>query len=113
MNLVEMFDSYATEKGFGPRIIHFEGTGFATYHISPGECYIEDIYIVPEKRKSRLATELANQVVTEAKKHGCQILTGSVSKEANGQDISRAALIGYGFKKLNEDDTMEWYAKEI
>jgi len=108
-----MFDSYTREKGFGPRIVHFEHIGFATYHLSPGECYIEDIYILPAKRKSGAGSRIADEIVKIAKMARCPMLTGSVSKDANGQEISRAALLGYGFKKINEDDTMEWYAKEI
>jgi len=111
--LVKMFQDYAIEKGFGPRIFFSENIGFATYHINKNECYIEDIYIIPEKRRYHAATMLAENIVRIAKENDCNILAGSVVPSANGSDISRKALVSYGFKLFEASEDFEKYIKEI
>ncbi len=110
--LVKMFEDYATERGFGPRIFSTED-GFATYHLSEDECYIEDIYVIPEKRKSKVASRMADEICKIAKNNKIHHLYGSVSKLANSVDSSRKTLVAYGFTMIDEDDEMEWYFKEI
>jgi GNAT superfamily N-acetyltransferase len=113
-SLEDMFDSYATERGFGPRIFHVPGMGFATYHINVnGECYIEDIYVIPEERRSGLATKMADGIAFIAKEKGCNILTGSVVPSAKGADDSRNVLASYGFVMFEKSMDLEKYAKEI
>jgi ribosomal protein S18 acetylase RimI-like enzyme len=110
--LVKMFEDYAIERGFGPRIFLTE-YGFATYHLSENECYIEDIYVIPEKRKSRVASHMADEICKIAKSNNIYHLYGSVNKLTNSVDSSRKTLIAYGFTMVEEDDEMEWYFKEI
>jgi GNAT superfamily N-acetyltransferase len=114
MNLVEMFEAYAEELGFGPRILHLEGVGFATYHLHKDECYIEDIYVVPEKRKDRFATVMADSITLIAKRRGIPTLTGTVTPGQGGWEISKKALEAYGFKHVgHKEDGAMIYAKEI
>lgn len=113
MNLIEMFDSYAKEKGFGPRALYLENIGFALYHLNDGECYLEDIYVMPERRRDKVATKIADEVVKIAKENGITLLTGSVVPSAKGSDISRMALKSYGFKLFETSEDFEKYYKEI
>lgn len=113
MTLPEMFDAYAKERGFGPRVVHFDGQGFALFQIHDRECYLQEIYVVPEKRRDHIASKLADKVVEIAKDHGCTMLTGSVVPSANGSEVSRKALEGYGLKLFGKDEDFEKYAKEI
>jgi GNAT superfamily N-acetyltransferase len=109
-----MFNEYATEKGLGPRLFYIEGSGFATYHIHKnGECYIEDIYVVKEKRKEKIASKMADEIAKIAKDHGCRILTGSVNLEINDFESSQKVLRAYGFKYAGTTDNVEAYAKEL
>ena len=112
--LVKMFNDYAIEKGLGPRLFHIEGCGFATYHIhKDGECYIEDIYVVKEKRKDKLASIMADEISKIAKENGCRILTGSVNLEINDFEISQKVLKAYGFKYAGTLNNVEAYTKEL
>jgi ribosomal protein S18 acetylase RimI-like enzyme len=111
--LSEMFDAYTKEKGFGPRVLYIPNIGFATYHINQDECYIEDIYIIPEKRRDHIGTKLADKIVLIAKENNCRILTGTVAPHSNGSDTSRKALLSYGFKLFEKSDDLEKYSKEI
>ena len=114
MNLVEMFEEYSKEKGFGPRILHFNDVGFAVYHLNKnGECYIEDIFVVKDKRCKEMATIMANNISGIAKENNCHVLTGSVVPSANGSDASRKVLLSYGFKLFEESEDFEKYSKEI
>jgi GNAT superfamily N-acetyltransferase len=113
--LEKMFQDYSEERGFGPRIYYTE-FGFITYHLhkDEDECYIEDLYVVPEVRnKGFAARQLADYVCSVAKSTGVNKITGSINKLANNNDLSRKALVSYGMTKVNEDDEIEWYLKEI
>jgi GNAT superfamily N-acetyltransferase len=111
--LTQMFDLYAEERGFGPRVLHIPEIGFATYHLHEDECYIEDIFIMPEHRRSKIGTDIADSITEIAKKNGCSLLTGSVAPNANGAEISRKALLSYGFKLFESSEELEKYSKEI
>ena len=56
--------------------------GFATFgYMTDGGhkyCYIEDIYVEPEKRKHNIASQYADQIATIAREAGCDRLLGSV-----------------------------------
>jgi len=87
--------------------------GFATYKLEPEYVYITDIYVVPEKRQSGLASELANKIANRAKSHSVNMLIGSVDLNANNPDQSIKALHGYGFKFNHQDGSMLYFKKEI
>jgi len=113
--LIKMFNHYAEEKGFGPRIYYTE-FGFITYHLhkDDDECYIEDLYVVPDFRnKGFAARQLADHVCSIAKSNGITKITGSVNKLANNTELSRKALCSYGMAKVSEDEEIEWYLKDI
>ena len=112
LGLLEMLDSYAKEKGFGPRIIHCEH-GFATYHLNSESCYIEDIYVVPEQRKSGVAKEMADKITEIAKECGLKTLIGSVNIKANGKDSSMRVLLAYGMTLAETNGDMIYLTKEI
>lgn len=113
MNIEQMFESYSEEKGFGPRMYHIPGVGFATYHLNIGECYIEEIYVVPEKRKSSAGTKMADEIVEIAKSKGINLLTGSVSLKAKGKESSMKALLAYGMSPCATNGEMVYFSKEI
>lgn len=87
--------------------------GFALYKINGNECYLQDIYVVPEKRKSHVATQMADAVAEIAKSRGCKWLVGSVSPAANNAHASLLVLISYGMKLQKADKDIIFFAKEI
>lgn len=113
MNLVEMFDEYAKEKGFGPRVVHIPEVGFATYHLLDSECYIEDIFVLKEKRMSGAAKEMADIITVIAKEIGIKKLLGSVSVKAKGKDNSMKTLLAYGMSPESTNSEMIFFSKEI
>lgn len=77
--------------------------GFATYIIEGSCCYIRDIYVVPEARKSRVGSLLADCIAEIAKKEGCTMLVGSVCPATNNATNSLKALLAYGFQLASVD----------
>lgn len=87
--------------------------GFATYTYIDKYCYIKDIYVIPEHRKSNIASSLADQIAQIAKSNGYSLLMGSVDINANEPTRSLQVLLAYGFKVLMLKESMIYLSKEI
>jgi ribosomal protein S18 acetylase RimI-like enzyme len=72
--------------------------GFVTYRIQENEksVYIIDIYVHPDFRREKVASVMADEVVTIAKQRGCTKLFGSVVPTCKGANASLKVLLGYG-----------------
>ena len=91
-----------------------ENQGFATYRILENSvCYIIDIYVQMEARKSGLATEMANKISELAKSRGCTHLMGSVCVDANNATESMKVLLAYGMKVFKTEDSMIYFKKDL
>jgi GNAT superfamily N-acetyltransferase len=108
---VSLYSDYVTETNL-KKIIE-KDWGFATYHFRGAECYIEDIYVVPEQRKSDCASSLAQEIEQIAKAAGCKYLTGSVNTSIKDPTTSIRVLLAYGFKFLKCDPSIIWFVKEL
>jgi predicted GNAT family acetyltransferase len=106
-----LFAQYKKERE-GIEIIEKEH-GFATYYPMEGYMYIEDIYVVPEKRHTGLASKMADEVAEIAKSAGYSKLLGSVVPSKAGSTIALKALLGYGYKLLAAQSDALWLYKEI
>ncbi len=92
-----LYGQYLAERE-GKEIIESE-YGFATYKFfDNGECYLQDIFIVPSVRKSGLATEMANKVVAEAKERSCHTLIGSVCVDDKNATRNISVFLAYGMQ---------------
>lgn len=87
--------------------------GFALYKIAGPECYLQDIYVIPEKRKSHVATRMADAVAEIAKSKGCEWLVGSVCPSANNSQASLLVLIAYGMTLKKAENDIIFLAKRI
>lgn len=94
--MASLYSCYIKEReGFD---IVETGDGFVSYQINGDECYVRDIYVVPEKRRERLAQILADNVTDIARKANCKFLSGTIYPSKTGSTESMKALIWYGFK---------------
>lgn len=96
---MSLYSEYIKERQ-GIDIVECEH-GFATYKFVPGGCYIIDIYVRPELRRTGLATELGLKVVEIAKKHKVDTIIGTVSPSTHGSTDSLKALLSWGFELDN------------
>jgi ribosomal protein S18 acetylase RimI-like enzyme len=87
--------------------------GFAIYKLRGTDCYIQDIYVLPEHRKSGLCFSMADEISQIAKQQGYKILTGSVDNRASGAEGSHKVLKAYGMKPYAIEDYVTYYFKEI
>lgn len=88
--------------------------GFATYRfMNEKSVYIIDIYVIPELRKSKIASKLADQIGIIAKERGCTEMFGSVVPSAKGSDSSIRVLQAYGMRVYNASNDFIVFKKDI
>jgi GNAT superfamily N-acetyltransferase len=106
------YGRYIAERE-GYQIVENEA-GFMTFIITGATCYIRDMYVEPEFRRTREGTKLADQVTEIARKLECKYLLGSVNPKTIGKTASNKALLYYGFELLGAaDDGLIYFQKEI
>jgi len=97
----EGFDSIVTDNGF------------ASYLISGEECYIKDIWVSPDYRKSNIAASMADQIAEHAKLMCCKYLTGTVCPTTNNSTESVKVLLAYGFKLHSSINNGIYFRKDL
>ena len=97
-------------EGFG--IVENE-FGFATYRCAGEECYLRDLYVVPEKRQTKIASQMADKVADIAKQYGCKYMLGTVSPQDKNATRNIQALIQYGMKLARSSNDLLCFVKEI
>ncbi len=105
---------------FGDYIMEREGIsileddfGFATYKINEEECYLIDLYVVPEMRSRGYASGLANSVCKFAKNRGCTYLLGSVDSTVQSATESAKVLLAYGMRLHEVQGKMIYFVKDL
>lgn len=108
---MSLYADYVTER------THFEiiekDYGFITYSIEQNICYIQDLYILPDLRQTKLASSLANEVMEIAKTKSCKHLMGTVSPKSKEPETSIKVLLAYGMKLHSSNDQLIIFTKEI
>lgn len=89
--------------------------GFATYrYLNNGESiYIIDIYVRSDFRKTKVASEMADEIVAIGKKAGAIELLGTVVPSANHSTDSLRVLLGYGMSLQSASNDLVVFRKEI
>lgn len=88
--------------------------GFVTYlYLKNNQVYIVDIYVLPEKRRSKYASRLADAVCDEARLKGCTHVLGSADTRSPTFENSLKTLEGYGMKVYKVENSMVYYIKEL
>lgn len=105
------FASYIYERQ-GKSIIEDEH-GFATYYYIKDACYIEDIYVAQDSRRSGVGSKYADMIAEEAKSKGYTKLMGSVNLTTNGATDSLKALLAYGFQLATANNNIIFLLKDI
>lgn len=94
---MSLFSDYLAERS-NEFVIESE-KGFVIYSFTdPKTVYIKEIFTASEHRKSHIATDLANQVITIAKSKGCTKALGSVVPSIRNATTSLKVLLAYGMK---------------
>ncbi len=90
-------------------------SGFVTYrYMDDGKSvYIIDIYTVPEERKKKSASILADLVAEEARGKGCTQMLGTVVPSMKGSTASVKVLFAYGFEILSASHDVIVFRKDL
>lgn len=112
---MQMYRDYLRER-LGDEMLERE-EGFATYryvsNYGTPAVYIIDLYVRPDFRKTKVASEMADEIVKIAMRSGCKTLFGTVSTSAKNATDSIRVLLGYGmsFHSSNQDGLV--FKKEL
>lgn len=93
--------------------------GFLTYGFNcvPGvsfpHIFIEDLYVVPDMRKSHIATTMADRVAGIAKERGIIKMIGAVRLGRDGADTRLEVLKRYGMRLLAAQDQIIFVIKDL
>ena len=107
-----MFAEYLKEKT-DDQIIETE-KGFVTYcFTNESDCYIKDVYILPQFRNMGAMTEFGDQITLTAKAANKKRLLGSVIPSNKNSTASMKALFAYGMKIDSATNDFILLSKEI
>lgn len=112
---MSQYGDYIKER-LGDGIIE-RAEGFATYRFFDKDgvfgVYIVDIYVGPLFRKTKVASEMADEICAIAKEKGCTRLIGTVVPSANGSTDSLKVLLGYGMILHSASNDVIVFRKEL
>ena len=88
--------------------------GFATFQfLTNNQCYLQDIFVLPEYRKSGLCFEMADKVTQRAKEKNCHTLIGSVCTDDQNATRNIKVLLAYGMYFDKVIGNMMFFKKSI
>jgi len=94
-----------------------DSEGFITYQFIEQEgqkwCYIEELYVIPEKRRTGKVVELADAVTLIAKQNNCVKLLGSIVPSLANSHRRMEILMSYNFKLHSSQSDLVFLTKEI
>lgn len=93
---MSLFGDYILETR-GKNILENDG-GFATYSFHENECYIEDVYIVPEERNNGHLLEMLEEMKVIARAHECKSLITTINCLFKNPTRALRSCLGCGFK---------------
>lgn len=112
---MSLYGDYVRERLGGGIVERPEG--FATYRFiddaGVSTVYIQDIYVKPDFRNTKIASEMANDVAKMGKLKGCKRLIGTVQPSAKGSTNSLKVLLGYGMELHSSANDAIIFKKEL
>ncbi|KYG65271.1 hypothetical protein AZI87_12000 [Bdellovibrio bacteriovorus] len=109
---MKLYHSYINER-LNQELFLIPEVGFAVYRIIKNDCFLVDIFVAKEYRRTGYGLVIADEVVKIAKAQGCTKLYGTVLTTANGFENSKGALEFYGMKQIGADGDLLIYWKDI
>lgn len=84
-----------------------------SYKIAGEECYIKDIFVLKEHRRSMVGSDLADKCADIARNSGCKFLSGTVVPSTNGSTASLKGLFAYGFEVKSSHEDLIILTKDL
>jgi hypothetical protein len=112
MSLAEsLYGKYIAERE-QKQILEMD-SGFISYKIMGPECFMADMYIVPEKRSGWCFRDLMKEIERTALSQGCKVLTANIDLRDQGKDHTLASALRIGFKVISANGDVLLIAKKI
>lgn len=111
MESIDMYAAYLEE--LGAKHLFRNDKGFVLYSFINDDCYLEEIYILPEFRGKKEFSILADSVMKIAKEKGCKKLLGSVVPTINNSTRSIGMMLAYGATLVSSSNNFIVFSKEV
>jgi GNAT superfamily N-acetyltransferase len=100
---MELYKQYLLERE--NTHLHYDEDSFITYEFIDNYCYIKEVYVSPEQRRTGKASLLGRMIQDIAREKGMHYVMGSVCLSTNGWQKSLAGMYkeGYTLKETIED----------
>ena len=99
-----------TDRSGKPCLLQGDG---AYRFLNEYQCYIIDIFVQPQHRKTYVATDMADIIAETAKQNGYKELIGTVVPSTKNSTASLKVLLGYGMLLHSADKNLIVMKKEI
>lgn len=109
--MMSLYGRYLKET-FGKEIVE-DLQGFATFSIVNGECYVENVYVIPEARHRGQAPAYVDKIAEIAKTRQCKFLTTTINPGISTPERSMKVILDYGFKFHSCDQNKIIFIKEL
>lgn len=109
--LMSHFADYMNER-FGHETIE-EDWGFVSFFIEGSVCFLQDIYVAPEKRRGTRGLNFLNRVTQIARERGCRIMQTQVWVNDANCSRSLRANLACGFLVVGAEPGRIVLSKEI
>lgn len=100
------------EETFGKTVIETED-GYISYLIQGNECYVETVYVIPDKREAGVGSRFVDQVSEIAKSAGATFISTTINPAINDPTRSMKAILACGFKFHSCDQFKILFTKEL
>ncbi len=94
--MTSLWSSYVQER-LGWSVVEND-FGFIAYSINGEDASIEEFYVIPEKRGTRVAKELADTAIAEIKECNAIRIWAKVTPSLPGAEKALKTNLHYGFK---------------
>lgn len=108
---MSLWAQYHKER-HGWETIEREGS-FVAYSIQKPFIRIEELFVSPFQRGSKISFALADEVAQIGMEHGCSQLYAHVPIGANGATKSMKAILAYGFEAVKADNNSVYFLKAL
>jgi len=87
--------------------------GFATFKVVAHTIYLRDLFVLPEFRRTKVASELCDQVCRVGRSLECTTLVGSLDPKALNANDGLRAILSYGLKLKGQQGSLLYFEKEL
>lgn len=108
---MSLYSDYAKEM-HGRTVIETD-CGFISFGEDSGLFIIHDLYVIPEARRSREGTRLADMASEVAVTSGHREIWAKIIPSVSGQSAAMAAQLAYGFRIVSSGPDYILLKKEI